>query len=116
VVWFLYRSDIKPDRRSECCDNLFSLVRGRAHGLMFAHDTSRVFQTLMKYGTNDHKAALFEELKGLFSNYCYVSVVSQLLSSLAILKMLRVVILATPSCGAKTFASFVVIFTSLTGI
>ena len=32
--------------------------------LIFAHDTSRVIQALMKYGTLEHKTAVFEELRG----------------------------------------------------
>ncbi len=32
--------------------------------LIFAHDTSRVIQCLMKYGTQEDKTAVFEELRG----------------------------------------------------
>ena len=34
--------------------------------MIFAHDTSRVIQCLIKYGTQEHKNAIFEELKGMF--------------------------------------------------
>ena len=37
--------------------------------LIYAHDTSRVIQCLMKYGLQEHKNALFEELKGKRNSY-----------------------------------------------
>ena len=65
LICCICRADIKPDRRVACSNSLFKLVHGRACALIFAHDTSRVFQTLVKYGSVEHRAALLEELKGV---------------------------------------------------
>ena len=35
--------------------------------LVYAHDTSRIIQCLMKYGAQEHKNAVFEELKGILA-------------------------------------------------
>ena len=37
--------------------------------LIFAHDTSRVIQCLMKYGMQEQKDALFHELKGEYFKF-----------------------------------------------
>lgn len=33
----------------------------------FAHDTARVVQCLIQYGTPEHRETVFEELKGKFA-------------------------------------------------
>ena len=40
-----------------------TLVRGKERDFVFAHDTTRVFQTLCKYASSSIKSELFENVK-----------------------------------------------------
>jgi len=55
----------KQDMKEDCIAELFKLVQGHARSLIFAHDTSRVIQFLMKRGTPQMRDSIFHELKGL---------------------------------------------------
>jgi len=59
----LRRHDLSVEKKQEICGELHQLVKGSAKELIFAHDTSRVFQCLMKYGLQEHRDELFEELQ-----------------------------------------------------
>lgn len=40
-----------------------TLVRGKERDFVFAHDTTRIFQTLCKYATKEIRSEVFESLK-----------------------------------------------------
>lgn len=52
----------QPERQ-KTCDDLYRLVKGKAVEYVNAHDTARVIQTLIKYGSPVQKNQLFDELK-----------------------------------------------------
>lgn len=60
----LRRADLTDEKRQEVCEELYNLAKGHMQILIFAHDTSRVIQSLVKHGTKEHRDAVFEELKG----------------------------------------------------
>ena len=62
-------SDLKQGKKEAHVAELFKLVQGHAKSLIFAHDTSRVVQTLMKRGTPQMRDAVFQELRGM-SSFC----------------------------------------------
>jgi len=68
---WLCRYDLSAEKKVACIAELFGLVHGHAKSLIFAHDTSRVIQTLMKYGTAEMKETIFHELRGLL---CFASI------------------------------------------
>ena len=70
---WLCRYDLSAEKKVACIAQLFGLVQGHAKSLIFAHDTSRVIQTLMKYGTAEMKETIFHELRGLLCVYIIVS-------------------------------------------
>lgn len=59
----LRRFDLTVKQRQELSSELHSLVKGKAKELVFAHDTSRVIQCMLKFCSQEEKNALFEELK-----------------------------------------------------
>ncbi|ELU16136.1 hypothetical protein CAPTEDRAFT_163846 [Capitella teleta] len=59
----LRRFELTPEKRQEMSKELYGIIKGKASRLIYAHDTSRVIQCLLKYGTQTYKDALFEELK-----------------------------------------------------
>ncbi|XP_033737990.1 pumilio homolog 3-like [Pecten maximus] len=59
----LRRHDVKEKRRSELCSELMTMVKGNMKELSFAHDTARVLQCLVQYGTPDKREEVFSELK-----------------------------------------------------
>lgn len=64
--WFSFtRADLTDEKRQEVCEELYNLAKGHMQILIFAHDTSRVIQSLVKHGTKEHRDAVFEELKGM---------------------------------------------------
>lgn len=66
----LRRMDLPREKRIELSNELYNMVEGKAKSMIFAHDTSRVIQCLIKYGTQEHKNAIFEELKGSVVDMC----------------------------------------------
>jgi len=66
---FMCRKDLTPAKAQSCVAELYKLVCGHMKSLVFAHDTSRVLQTLMKLGSHETKDAIFHELKGLLVSY-----------------------------------------------
>jgi len=55
--------DQSMEDRQKVSLELFKLVKGRAVKFINAHDTARVVQTLIKYGTAEQRNTLFDELK-----------------------------------------------------
>jgi len=66
--------DLTAERKEACIAELFKLVHGHTKSLIFAHDTSRVIQTLMKCGTAEMRDAIFHELKGLYNSVIALSI------------------------------------------
>jgi len=63
-IWEELRQEkIKPDRKEELCSQLYKLIKGKAKGLIFAHDTVRVVECLVANGSQDILTALYRELK-----------------------------------------------------
>ncbi|XP_064625200.1 pumilio homolog 3-like [Lineus longissimus] len=63
-IWEELRKFKIPDEKKKAlCDELCELVKGKCKELIFAHDTCRVIQCLVKYGSTEHRTKLFEELK-----------------------------------------------------
>lgn len=59
----LRRFDLTAEKRQKVSQELFNLVKTRCAVLIFAHDTSRVIQSLFKYGSKEHRDAIYNELK-----------------------------------------------------
>jgi len=57
-------SELKGEWKDKRIEELYKLVHGHARSLIFAHDTSRVIQSLIKHGTPEMRDAIFQELKG----------------------------------------------------
>lgn len=57
------RDDCNPGRKKELCKELYSLIEGKAKSLIYAHDTVRVIETLLKVGDEHYRTRLFHELK-----------------------------------------------------
>ena len=46
------------------------MVRGKMKEFCYAHDTARVIQCLINYGSPEQKEQVFEELKGIVYEVC----------------------------------------------
>lgn len=53
----------EPSRRSELCSAIIEATRGKVRELVMAHDTSRVFESVMKHGSMEQRLTVLEELK-----------------------------------------------------
>lgn len=63
-VWAqLRKHDVTSEKRQELCTKLHTMVKGSARELIFAHDTSRVVQCLVKFCDNAIQNELFTELQ-----------------------------------------------------
>jgi pumilio family protein 6 len=63
VVWEKLRSSkTKDDKKEELAHQLWEMFKGSASQLIFAHDTSRVIQSLLKFGSQEVRNELFDEL------------------------------------------------------
>ncbi|XP_074640966.1 pumilio homolog 3-like [Tubulanus polymorphus] len=66
-IWEQIRKhDISKAQQEKLCTELYNLCKGKIKEIIFAHDTTRVIQDLFKYGTTEHKALVFEEIKDHF--------------------------------------------------
>ncbi|ESN93032.1 hypothetical protein HELRODRAFT_108234 [Helobdella robusta] len=64
VLWEQIRqADLDPKERAKIFLKLFKLVSGKCDHLVLAHDTSRVVQTLIKYGDAKQRNSVFLEIK-----------------------------------------------------
>ncbi|XP_052255942.1 pumilio homolog 3-like [Dreissena polymorpha] len=59
----LRRVNTTPEKKTELCSELYTMVKGSMKEFCFAHDTARVIQCLIQYGTTEHREMVFEELK-----------------------------------------------------
>ncbi|XP_013407953.1 pumilio homolog 3 isoform X2 [Lingula anatina] len=70
-IWeSLRRHDLKAEEKTKLCQELMNMVRGKVKELVFAHDTARVIQCLMKNGSQEQRTELFEELKDDLVELC----------------------------------------------
>ena len=56
--------DLESTKRVKVTNEMYKLVEGKAVHLVFAHDTSRCIQSLVKFGSAQQRDAIFKELKG----------------------------------------------------
>lgn len=68
----IFSSNTDSGKMSEVSQTMFNLIVGKAPTLVYAHDTSRVIQTFIKVATPEHRATIFEELKGKVSVWIFV--------------------------------------------
>lgn len=59
---YLFRKVVKPDFRLNSCKELHCLLKGHYKSIALTHDLSRVIQVLLKYGPDDIKNEITEEL------------------------------------------------------
>ncbi|XP_077994772.1 pumilio homolog 3-like [Glandiceps talaboti] len=64
IIWeTVRRHDCSLEKRRKLLTELYSLVEGKAKELIFAHDTVRVIQCCVQFGSPEQRTVLFEELK-----------------------------------------------------
>lgn len=64
-IWDRLRQKrVDAKERSLLVDELFRVIKGHVHEIVFKHDASRIIQTAIKYGTPAQRSMLMEELKG----------------------------------------------------
>lgn len=62
-VWEKARvKSLKASEREPLIAELVALITGKAHDIIFQHDSARVIQTCIVYGTPAHRATLYNEL------------------------------------------------------
>ncbi|KZO94578.1 ARM repeat-containing protein [Calocera viscosa TUFC12733] len=65
--WSLARQiDISKEERTKHVKALMETIRGHVKEIVFKHDTSRIVQTLVKYGGSDERNEIAAELKGSY--------------------------------------------------
>ncbi|CAG8557388.1 4548_t:CDS:2 [Acaulospora colombiana] len=89
---FARRIDISPEERRKYMNELFELIDGIIPELLFKHDTSRIIQTVLKYGTKEQISKIASELEGRWleaskSKYAKDKIVSELEGNVARLLM-----------------------------
>lgn len=57
------RDDCPSNRKHELIENLMGMIKGKVRDIVRAHDTVRIIQCVIAYGTQAHRSSLFEELK-----------------------------------------------------
>ncbi|XP_078658455.1 pumilio homolog 3-like [Branchiostoma floridae x Branchiostoma belcheri] len=63
-IWeVVRRHDCKKETRAKLMTELYGLIKGRVKELANAHDSVRVMQCCIQFGTPEQRAMLFEELK-----------------------------------------------------
>eukprot|EP00058_Branchiostoma_floridae_P020525 XP_002606015.1 hypothetical protein BRAFLDRAFT_269781 [Branchiostoma floridae] len=63
-IWeVVRRHDCKKETRAKLMTELYGLIQGRVKELANAHDSVRVMQCCIQFGTLEQRATLFEELK-----------------------------------------------------
>ncbi|CAG8488675.1 12211_t:CDS:2 [Acaulospora morrowiae] len=61
---FARKIEISPEERKKYLKELFELIDGNIPELLFKHDTSRIIQTGLKYGTKEQINKIADELEG----------------------------------------------------
>lgn len=66
-LWEVIRSkETEPKVRQESLSKLMALLKGKVKDLIFKHDSSRIIQTMLKFGNADQCLSIGNELKGCF--------------------------------------------------
>ncbi|XP_065919214.1 pumilio homolog 3-like isoform X4 [Dysidea avara] len=68
-MWEEFRKQKCPNR-AEILQNILTNIRGRVREFAFKHDTARALQTVMKYGNNKQRLAIYDELKDSILELC----------------------------------------------
>ncbi|GBC45647.1 uncharacterized protein OCT59_013537 [Rhizophagus irregularis] len=56
--------NISKEKRNKYMGELFELMKGKIPEILFKNDTSRIIQTVLKYGTKEQKKIIVDELEG----------------------------------------------------
>lgn len=59
----LRRQNLPDAKRQELCRTLFSQVEGKVKELAVVHDSARIIQCLIKYGSPEYRSSILEEIK-----------------------------------------------------
>ncbi|CAF0964701.1 unnamed protein product [Brachionus calyciflorus] len=63
-IWeTLRKSETTEETKKKLCSTLYDQVKTRIKQMSFAHDTVRVIECLVQYGTEKHREGVFDELK-----------------------------------------------------
>lgn len=60
------RKDAPKDERARDVAALMAVVRGRVQDVVLKHDASRIVQTIVKYGSQQERDEVAQELKGRY--------------------------------------------------
>ncbi|CAH3116778.1 unnamed protein product [Pocillopora meandrina] len=60
------RKKCSKAEKTELVEKILSLIAGHTHDVIFKHDTGRVIQACVKFGTAEQRQKLFEQFKGDF--------------------------------------------------
>ena len=52
------------EMRAKTVDEILELIDGKAKEVIFQHDSARIIQSAIKYGTMEQRARIFEQVKG----------------------------------------------------
>lgn len=56
--------NISKEKRNKYMGELFELMKGKIPEILFKNDTSRIIQTVLKYGTKEQQKVIVNELEG----------------------------------------------------
>ncbi|KAK6178621.1 hypothetical protein SNE40_011153 [Patella caerulea] len=71
LIWEqLRKKDLSDQKRIEHCTELYTGVKGKIAEFSLAHDTARMIQCLIKYGTAIQKGSVLDEIKDSIVNLC----------------------------------------------
>ncbi|KAJ1918253.1 Pumilio y domain member 6 [Mycoemilia scoparia] len=62
----LRRRDLESGKRAEVMGEMMNLIGGSIKEVTFKHDASRIIQTCMKYGSQEERDRIAEELRGSY--------------------------------------------------
>jgi pumilio family protein 6 len=106
IYWEKLRSSKTPENvKEECIEKLCSAIKGNAAKLIYAHDTSRVFECLIALKRDNIRDMLFTELQP--------EIVKMAKSKYARYFVLRMLKYGTPEQRKKVFDAFEGHYTSL---
>ncbi|TFK45263.1 ARM repeat-containing protein [Heliocybe sulcata] len=84
-IWNLARQKNIPEpERRKHVQNLMDIIRGNVKDIVFKHDASRIVQTVVKYGKQDVRDEIAQELKG-----SYLELVQRRYSKFLVGKLIR---------------------------
>lgn len=66
----LRRGDLPAVKKKKICDDLMKLTNGKVKELSMVHDSSRVVQCVVQYGSDQQRTSIFEEVKNDICDLC----------------------------------------------